>query len=198
MTTSGVGKVDEVKNRIDALELLRKSAMERYAWRAQVEWKLCIALWTALTAFSGAVLTGKALLHPGCFVVVVIILLAASICWLHWKWLCGLRDTQHLDNRISFFFRDRIMAIAGEAFPPADEKNPTSIRQEMENLRAKDRGVWSHWSHGFQLWVTILLAIGTIAAVSWSAYQPQQAADSGQKQIAAPSATNNAQRPPKL
>jgi hypothetical protein len=186
---------DEAKNRIEALELLRKSAMERYAWRAQVEWKLCLALWTALAAFSGAVLTGKALLHPGRFVVVVVILLAAPLCWLHWKWLCGLRDAQRLDNRISFFFRDRIMAIAEEDFPPADEKSPTSIRQDIENLRAKDRDVWSHWSHGFQLLVTILLASGAVATVWWATYQPKQAADSGPNQAVAPSATDNAPKP---
>ena len=162
---------DEIKNRIDALELLRKSAMERYEWRAQVEWKLCLALWTAFAAFIAAVLTGKdpaSLKMPAVFVVAIV---ALTVCGLHWWWLSGLRRAQHLDNRISFFFRDTMMAEVGIAFPPQTDNEP-GILKEIDNVRGKDQGVWRHWSHGFQLWVTILLAFGAIGAVAsvwWSA-----------------------------
>jgi hypothetical protein len=154
---------DEAKNKLDTLELLRKSAMERYTWRAQAEWKLCLAIWTALAAFIGAVLTGKGIAPPKTSVW-FFVAGAALIFALHWWWLHGLWLAQKLDNDISFFFRDRMMESIKVEFP-------NNIQNQIENLRRRNRSVWTHWSCTSQLGITALLACGAIAAVWWAVYQ---------------------------
>src|SRR5277367_4283846 len=91
--------------KIEALELLRKSAMERYNWRTAVEWKLCIALWTALAAFIGSVLTGNGIAAPKAHTCWISSLVAIAIICLHGWWVYGLAQVQRVDNDISYFFR---------------------------------------------------------------------------------------------
>jgi hypothetical protein len=151
----------------EALELLRKSAMERYAWRAQVEWKLCLALWTSMAAFTGSVVTGKVVIRPGEPVQLGVIILALLIFLLHWGWLHGLHKAQHLDNEIAFFFRNRMMECVGVHFTP-------EIAAEIDRVKKDNKGVISHWSHGFQLGITLLLAVGASLAVAWAYHLPQK------------------------
>ena len=176
---------ESAKNKINALELLQKSAMQRYAWRAQVEWKLCLALWAALAAFSGAVLTGKQATPPTTLVVVSVGVVAFAICALHLSWLRGLWRTQRLDNNVSFFFRDRMMEAVGLHFS-SDISNEidkikkgnnqelevvhTNASSNMRRWRHEFATVLKHWSHGFQFGITFLLACGAVGAVFWAAH----------------------------
>ena len=165
---------DEARNRIETLELLRKSATERYVWRAQVEWKLCIALWTALAAFIGAVLTGKGIAPPkmSVWLMITVSMFICILAILHGLWLRGLAQAQKLDNDVAFFFRDRMMEEVGVHFPPKifDEIEKANKRNGIER---EDQGSrirwWRHWSRFFQFGVTVLLALGAVAAVVWAA-----------------------------
>jgi len=50
---------NEEKNKFDSIEVLRQSAWNSFQHRQGFEWKICLALWTALSSFIGMILSGK-------------------------------------------------------------------------------------------------------------------------------------------
>jgi hypothetical protein len=58
-----------------------------------------------------------------------------------------------------------MMEAVGVNFSP-------KIDQMIVEARKNDRCVFSHWSHGFQLGITGLLALGAVFAVGWAVNQP--------------------------
>jgi hypothetical protein len=75
----------------------------------------------------------------------------------------------------------------------------SEIHDEIKNMRRRYSSMWRHWSHGFQLGITVLLACGAVATFLWAGrqtgYEQKQSGNSGQKQIIAPPATNSAPKP---
>lgn len=129
-------------------------------------WKLCLAIWTALAAFIGAVLTGKGIAPPKSSVWLFVLGASVIFC-LHYWWTLGFWRAQKLDNDISFFFRDLIMESVGVTFP-------AKLIDEIEHSRHRNRSVRSHWSCASQLGITALLAGGAVTAMVWASYQPSQ------------------------
>ncbi len=140
------------KARFDALETLRCAAWTSFDSRRGFEWKLALALWTALAAFIGTILSDG---HPitGCPRLLVIIMVAILF-FFHVVFVRGLASAHLVDRRITYLMRDEMMKVADVAFPEDLKKLLDERRKTMSDIL--------NWSYLPQLGLTGLLSLGAI------------------------------------
>jgi hypothetical protein len=154
---------DATKRKYDALAELRKAAWDSFNQRRPFEWQVCIALWTAMAAFAGFVISAKdSTISPLKAVLTGIV--AVAIVHIHKKWLNGLATAHNVDKDIEILVRSEMNALAGVAYPKPMTEKLSEVREGMHPSR--------NWNVSFQLAVTSLLALFATMAVLDSAFHP--------------------------
>jgi len=134
---------DETK--IEAIESLQKFGRDRSESRSRNEWKLCFALWTVLLACIVSFLTHRFSVSGSARWIAPVV--AVIVILVHYWRLSIVERKQHLEGRIFYFYRKKIMEIIGVEF---DQKIEAEIKK-VEELKQPP-------NHILKLTITILLA----------------------------------------
>ena len=155
---------EEDKCRFDALDALRKAGYDSFDHRRSYEWKLSFGIWTALAAFTAALVTqpvesGKHLPIAGPWAQAVTLVIVGLVAYLHSQWLIGMGRSNNADRLISWHYenemRDNLLKL------PFD----TALNSELATLRRK-MGRLTNWSYSSQLAITVLLGIAAFLAMA--------------------------------
>lgn len=140
------------------LEILRKASWESFDKRRTYEWKVSLALWTALAVFTGTVLTQpqeRMIPLRGCMVWSIVIIFGALVLLIHIMWNIGIARSSNLDKEMSYVPRNKMYAMVGISY----EKEIKPIIEESSK----------YWRAAFlspltQVGITLLLVLA-----AWSA-----------------------------
>ena len=145
---------NEEKNRIDAIELLRKAQWESFDKRRSYEWKIGIALWTAIASFIVITIKSKITYNIRSLELIIASIIFVIIIIIHAFWIWDLRRANKLDKDIAIFFRDTIMEKITISFP-------VPIKEQIDSIDKKGRKskILSLWSHIFQLVITLIFIL---------------------------------------
>jgi hypothetical protein len=146
---------EKEKERAEVLENLREGAWESFNTRREYEWKVCLALWTAMAAFIGTLLTGKIELTRAPALMTIAVAMAILV--LHICWLSGLIKAHAADKKVNLFFANTLTEKIGVSF---DSK----LSHELKQTRKKWGKLWD-WNSLFQIGITALLAAAAVTAV---------------------------------
>ena len=137
---------------LNSLEALRQAAWQEFDTRRAFEWKVSLALWTAMFAFAGALLSGKPTIDYG--IRVIACHLAVALLILHIYFLCGVAKRHHADREKEHFFRNQILAVLHLELPA--------------DIRTQEKGhssvTWTY-SLTFQVGVTLVAVLVDLAAI---------------------------------
>jgi len=101
-----------VKDRLDALLKLSERSWTQFNFRRDVEWKLAMAIWTALLAFLGIVITGK-LIHISPCGMLGLYILPLLIFLIHIVWFYWARQAHDVDQGFVFGYEEEIWKTLG-------------------------------------------------------------------------------------
>lgn len=146
----------------DSLNELRRAAWESTDHRRPFEWKVCLAVWTALALFVGSVVTAR-LAIASWSVVCATILAGLAIVFLHYRFIKGLRNAHNIDKETEGFFRTRMCEFLEIELPQTIQRKVKRVVEERDLKKVVP--FIAHWNSGFQVGITILLAICCVVAV---------------------------------
>ena len=151
---------EEARKRFESILGLFQQAWHQFNERRSYEHKIILAIWIALVGgiASSFSLTSLASVPYGrpAIVIAAILLVVLQIMWLK-----GIRDTNHADQQIAFFYEKHLQGIA-------DVKFDNELQKYLERFK-KRRGLHRHWAHQFKIGMTILLSILLVIAY-WSKF----------------------------
>ncbi len=153
------------ERRFKSLEALRKASWISFSERRSVEWKVSLALWTALAVFTGALLTRsptESYQLNGFWPVLVTALVGLAIVVVHTIWLIGINQNHQIDRELSHLFRKEmceLVRVPPSAIEPILDKYsrwPTTRRPKGKRL---------NYSHLSEITLTTILALGAVCAM---------------------------------
>ena len=124
---------NEEKNKFDSLEVLRQSTWNSFHHRQAFEWKVCIALWTALSSFIGMFLSGKCGRIENLTATITTIV-CLFIIGLYLHWINGLSRAHDIDKTIAIQFRNEMMNIVGQEFSTDLKEKLVKVRKSGQSL----------------------------------------------------------------
>jgi hypothetical protein len=145
---------DSEERRLKALIALREGYWKKVETRRPVEWKVGLAIWTALAVFTATVLTSKDIpVLPGGVLVLAVGLITLGVSSAHFAWIKGMERANRFDKAAEQQFAEELMKIAA-----------SPLKSELEE-RLQDIKANPHWNAYFHIVVTGLLSISAIFAV---------------------------------
>jgi hypothetical protein len=150
---------EDTKRRADILMSLAEQAWTNMDRRRSYEWKLSIAIWSALAAFA-AILLRATLPNTGqLWLKVVILAMTSSVgvtaVVIHYIWCRWAMERQHFDRDLAIHTTSVVRGLV-------DCQLDDTFQKRSKNLR---EGRW--WSMGPQVAITTVLAIGVLGALIW-------------------------------
>jgi hypothetical protein len=141
------------KDRVDALLRLADASWRAFDRRSSYEWKVCFALWSSLSLFSGLMLKGDVHVARWPNVERALIICLAIAIWVDYVfvWTRALYKRNQQDK-----FRADLNWMRVE--------EEIGIRDSQRKLYPPD-DKWLNWSHGSQILITTLFLILAIFAV---------------------------------
>jgi hypothetical protein len=152
------------KARFDAFETLRQAAWNNFDHRRSYEWKLAISLWTALAAFTGAVITRPT--DPalpavrGSVWLVAVGGLAVTLIHAYWSYNCKVRNDR--DRKLSYLFEEKMCTLLSVSY--ADVLG--HFVDAHPRRAGSGEGLWNYW-HASQVAMTFVLSVGATVA-TWA------------------------------
>lgn len=137
--------------RFDQLFKLRCFWWERFDRRGGMNWKVAISTWTAIAAFTGAILSGKQTLQMGPLLQVAILVALPAIVILHMYWIQGVGHASRYDKLKSDFYDLQLSNLVGLSFP----KSVTDQDREFNKKAATIRS----WFNSYFIAVTFVLCL---------------------------------------
>jgi hypothetical protein len=155
MDLPGRPRMDDKKERFDAIAELWKNAWRILADRRTVEWRVSFTLWTALGSCIALIATGKISPITRCAgytvsPIAVVGIVLSVLFGLHFLWLCELNKRHSLDRDMAFHYEDRLRELCNAPLP---DKLKKSIDKNRKSKCVLD------WGQVAQLVVTALLSI---------------------------------------
>jgi len=143
------------KEKFEALEVLRKSAWEKFSSRRPLEWKACLALWALLAAVAAILLEGKDLISSVNRIVVTVV--GIIILGIHILWLIGLARATTIDQNAEHDLRNKML----------DEIDFTWTDKTKQSMAKWHSGNWllKNWSQVTQGAITMVLVVFLICLV---------------------------------
>lgn len=109
---------DEVKKRVDALEVARAAAYKSFSDRREYEWKMCIGIWTFLAVFVSALVIGKELFNvTGAPLFWGTAMICTLTFFLHVFWTVGISRSNAIDLGVTYHYAGKIQEALGITFP---------------------------------------------------------------------------------
>lgn len=151
---------EDTKRQHDALFDEYKTAWDSLMRRTGTEWKVSIAFWTALAAFSAIVLRDAPAAHAAIGKLSCPVAVASGFVFIAHLWFsCGIIRGNNIDQKKMQVYEEAMRSLTGVEWPPRLE---TSIEQA-----ASRRGLLGYWAHYAQLLVTLILALAAPTVVWW-------------------------------
>ena len=145
------------KEKFEALEILRKSAWEKFSSRRPLEWKACLALWALLAAVAAILLEHKINLTSCLFIEISITGVGIIIFVIHIFWLVGLARATTIDQNAEHDLRNKML----------DEINFEWSDKTKKSMDKWHGGNWFlyNWSQVTQGAITMVLVVLVILIV---------------------------------
>jgi hypothetical protein len=147
---------NEAQHKIDVLLKLAQAAWKSMDARRAYEWKMAVALWTALAALSGTSLRGE--IHVDSWALYS----ASGLLILIWfifvfVWMRGLHQRNAWDRDLAEYYW-----IIVEADLALGASTPRAARRGT----VRNTSMWRDWSHSTQIFVTTFLVLLAIISIS--------------------------------
>ncbi|MDP4196891.1 MAG: hypothetical protein Q8940_17700 [Bacteroidota bacterium] len=149
---------DKAKNEFDSLAVLWSGAWDNFKFRRNLELKFSFAIWAALGTFIGTILSGKITLN-GYFVLQGTIIIGGLLLILHVVWTYGIGRANNYDRKIALHYERTMQALSKSEFS-------SELNKELEQGRKNMGKLLSNWSHVTQIFITLLLYVGSILSVA--------------------------------
>jgi hypothetical protein len=145
------------RDAIDAVLKLADASWREFDPRRSDEWRVNFGLWTALALFAGVVLRGDLRFQVDRLQFVSLAVILAGI-WVVYTfvWTRGLRERQVRSLDSAHFYRDRVEEIVAQNLPENVSLDGSPRRR---GGRVHGAGLWRHWSHGSQIYMTTFLIV---------------------------------------
>jgi hypothetical protein len=167
------GELELKKFRLDAMKALRESAFQRWDKRRLYEWQTSISIWTALAAFSVAILSGKAVIRHQIITALAAGVVGVLITWLHLHYVERISHHTIGDVQVQRIAEQEMYRLAYNEEMPGYSK-ASSGKPNDEYLCYPVMRIY-----GFpQCWITGLLAIAAVGVVLLAPPPPSGRADS--------------------
>jgi hypothetical protein len=145
-----------------ALDMLRSAAWTSFDQRRTYEWKFCIALWTALAVFTGALVTQstdstKTFHLKGIWPVLLTGTIGFAVAAIHAYWIKGIGEANTVDRKVSYVYEKKMCPLI--AVSHSDEILPI-VRPRHSRM-----GMLGNYSHMSQVAITVPLVLGAICAM---------------------------------
>jgi len=144
----------EEKNQFDSLATLWQGAWNQFNERRRFEFQICLSIWTALAAFTSIMLSKKdseiEISGTVCAFALVVLL---ALDFLFWFWIKELRKRNDLDKSIALHYETKMQGISNSSFDPLGDI------EKMKKQIQSSESIFSTWSHGIQIYITILFSI---------------------------------------
>ncbi len=137
---------EDEKRKADMLFSLCENSWGSFNERRSYEWKLSLAIWTAISVFITIVLKENLKINDEYSSLIGMIVMFV-ITGLHGFWLFSMTKVNNLDILIARFYERRLHNLLSVQFPP-------EIEEEVEK-RKKKKGIWSPLA---QVSITFLLS----------------------------------------
>jgi hypothetical protein len=146
----------------NALDSLRKAASDRFDKRREFEWRITLALWAGMGGF-GAFMIGGQIPFRGWPLVTIAAALSLVLSWLHFIYLREITHRNKLDISLAFEYERRMRQLIR-----CDLKQ-TEIDEERERVSKQPGKLGVPFFPKFELGITALLALITVATLAWKA-----------------------------
>ncbi len=149
---------DSERRRFESLDALSAAAYKSFNDRRVYEWKLNLAIWTALVLVIAALLqqkNGEGLQLHGQLWPCLAGVFAIAIVFLHGLWNNWAALANQLDKDISHHNRNAMQEMAAP-FP----------EELWEKIRAhREREGWRQWGHFVEISITAVLSFAMVATI---------------------------------
>jgi hypothetical protein len=147
---------EENKARIDTIRSLYERSWEQFNKRRDNEFKITIALWTAMAVGVAGVARLEKIAMPAGRWAPVLLAFFAFI--LHFIWCRGIGKAQWAERTAALHYSSLLQKMARASF---DDK----FAYDLKRMRQRN-WVGRNWTYVFQLGVTFLLGVALVL-VSW-------------------------------
>jgi hypothetical protein len=153
------GDEAERRLRIDALFLLAKQAWRSFDTNRSYEWKMTASLWATLGAFSALLLKND--VRVPTIMMWPVTIMVAAIFFAYWAvWTMNGWRLNYFDTRDAYADLNKVRKLIGENELSAPLRGRAPKDDFCDIFRAL-----SNWSRFFQVFVTLILALITVAAI---------------------------------
>lgn len=150
------------KNSAEVLQKQVEFSYMNFDRRRSYEWKLSLALWTALSVFIALTLRGEVQIQS-CLIKVVMAIAAILLVLLHSYFLLMLIEANSLDKKKSFYYEKALNILTNTDWEILGDPKSTELNDKMIKLnRGKYRNFPrfnGYWSCIVQVGITIILLI---------------------------------------
>jgi len=155
----------EDPDRLQGMESLRLAAYSSFNDRRSYEWKLSLAIWTALAVLIVGLAqpseVGKVFPLHGRRYGLVASILGICLIAVHIYFNNRMAWANAIDKDISLFYSKRMRAAIGLDFPQEIVNKIKKLPKRSENAKLQ----WLQWGHLSQIVITVFLTILAVALV---------------------------------
>ena len=159
------------EKRFEALKVLRDARWRSFDTRRSFEWKMCLALWTALAAFIAIMLqgTGEWTKDLNFWLVLAISVIGSLLVFgIHIWWNCNLHRSNKIDSQVMYLWEEAMQDIVGvqltnehlgNAIPAYLQDRASRLRKDIQKVQQehKDNKLRKYWSSISECALTLLL-----------------------------------------
>lgn len=155
----------EDSDRLQSMESLRLAAYNSFNDRRSYEWKLSLAIWTALAVLVVGLVqpveTGKIFPLHGKDYGVVATILGLCLIVVHAYFHNRIARSNAIDKDMALFYSKRMRAAIGLEFPQELTNRIKTLPKRPKNEKLQ----WLRWGHLIQIVITIFLTALAVALV---------------------------------
>ena len=153
----------------DSGELLQKQIEFNYMnfdRRRSYEWKLSLALWTAITAFIALTLRGEIEMETINWAIgVVIFFVCAVILILQGYFLVMTFKASDIDKKKSWYYEKGLNALIDTDWEKLTDINSMKLRNEIQNYKNLKPRFGGYWSCVVHVGITFILLFGAVCVL---------------------------------
>ncbi|MBU0640239.1 MAG: hypothetical protein KKB50_15340 [Planctomycetes bacterium] len=155
---------EEIRH-FEGIDKLRAHSWDSFNRRRDYEWKVCLAIWTALLAFAGIAISGRNGAPPSItgWHVLWTTVLVALVAVLHGFWVLRLTSANDADKRQALFLADTMLERLGLELPK-ETKAVVEARKRTKEKAGAD-AMKTRWNETYQIGITAVLCLLGIASV---------------------------------
>lgn len=152
----------EERNRFDSINALRQASYASFNDRRGYEWKLALAIWSALAILLARLVQptkdGTTFPLNGDSVWIAASIVGVLLIVLHAYWSNGAARANRADRTIEHHYMKAMQSVLALPFDK-------DVQAVIDALPRSPKGGWRHWSHLAQVGITALLVLVSIVVL---------------------------------